>query len=136
MTYTPQRTAMAETHPNLRGIAVLLVEDHLDSLDMLAEVLRTCGAEVLPVTNARDALELFKTKRCDVVVTDLGLPEDDGLWLLDQVRASERPHTPVIAMTGLVLESGLRRRFDTVAIKPCDPFELCRLILAVAQASR
>ena len=123
---------MAETLPRLRGLAVLLVEDHLDTLDLLAEVLRMCEAEVLPAANARDALELFKTKRCDVVVSDLGLPQDDGLWLLDQIRASERPKTPVIAMTGLVLESSAGRRFDAVVIKPCDPYELCRLVLAVA----
>jgi CheY-like chemotaxis protein len=134
MTYTPQHTAMAETRPRLRGLAVLLVEDHRDTLDLLAEVLRMCEAEVRPAGNARDALELFKTKRCDVVVTDLGLPEDDGVWLLDQVRASERPHTPVIAMTGLMLNSSLARRFDGVDIKPCDPFELCRLVLAAAAA--
>ena len=119
---------MAENLPTLRGITVLLVEDHRDSLEVLAETFRMSGAHVLTAENADRALAVFRARACTAVLIDIGLPEKDGIWLLDQIRASSRAEIPLIAMTGHVLEHDVEARFDAVALKPCDPFDLCRLV--------
>jgi len=121
--------------PRLDGITVLIVDDHEDTVDMLAEALRLCGAAVLTAANARSALDAFYTTPCDVVATDFAMADHDGGWLLQQIRASTRPRTPVVVVTGRVragtpadIEAA---GFDGFVVKPVDPFELCRLILKI-----
>jgi CheY-like chemotaxis protein len=65
----------------LRGIRVLVVEDHDDSRDVLAEALKYSGAVVTTASSAREALPL--TPMVDVVVTDMSMPGEDGRgsWL-------------------------------------------------------
>ena len=124
---------MADSLPSLRGITVLLVEDHQDTLELVAETFRMAGAHVLTAENADRALAVFRARRCAAVLIDVGLPEKDGIWLLDQIRASSRAQTALIAMTGHVLDHDVATRFDAVALKPCDPFDLCRLVIRTVQ---
>jgi CheY-like chemotaxis protein len=135
MERTDSRHIVAE-YPGLHGINVLVVEDHADTADMLAEALRACDAYAVTANNARSALHTFNTMAaCDVVVTDLSMPDDDGVWLLQQIRASDRPQTRVIAVTGHAVDKARRTvrgvRFDAVVMKPFDPFKVCRLVLEV-----
>ena len=68
----------------------LVVEDHLDSLELLSFVLKNLGYSVLEARNGKDALRIATTRQFDLLVTDLGHPEMDGLELVRRVRAVKR----------------------------------------------
>jgi signal transduction histidine kinase len=83
--------ADADGHPqtDLTGLRVLLVEDEADARDAFASMLELCGAEVLAVATAHDALNAFRARRPDVLLSDIGMPGEDGYTLIRKVRALE-----------------------------------------------
>jgi|SoiMetStandDraft_2_1073263.scaffolds.fasta_scaffold175322_1 CheY-like chemotaxis protein len=113
----------------LRGVRVLLVEDHDDTREALATYLTLSGALVLTAPTALEALP--QVIMCDVVVTDLAMSGRDGRWLVDQVHTSARP-IPVIAVTGYDQDYDLSGApFARVLTKPVAPEHLARDILDV-----
>ena len=113
----------------LRGVRVLLVEDHDDIREALDAYLTLAGAIVLSASTALEALP--QVVMCDVVVTDLAMSGRDGRWLVDQVRKSARP-VPVIAATGYDQDYDLSQAaFARVLTKPVDPELLADAILQV-----
>jgi CheY-like chemotaxis protein len=113
----------------LRGVRVLIVEDHDDTREVLDAYLTIAGAIVLSASTALEALP--QVVMCDVVVTDLAMSGRDGRWLLDQVRTSARP-VPVIAATGYDQDYDLSQApFARVLTKPVDPELLADAILHV-----
>jgi CheY-like chemotaxis protein len=120
----------------LAGVSVLLVEDNTDGREILEAFLRFVGANVRSAVNAEEAFELFKQSAPAVVITDIVLPEHDGVWLLEQVRTSA-PGAPVIALTGRVLPADtLRLRlagFDEHLAKPVDLHETIAAILRLTR---
>ena len=107
----------------LAGVSVVLVEDNTDGRELLEAFLRFVGANVRSAPNAEEGFQLFKQLAPTVVITDIVLPGHDGVWLLEQVRAS-MPGVRVIALTGRVLPAdALRLRslgFDEHLAKPVD----------------
>lgn len=85
----------------LAGIAVLLVEDDLDNLELLASCLEAAGARVHCAASMREALALPGAGGIDVLVTDLELPDGDGWALLEQLeqRSGGKP-LPAVAISG------------------------------------
>lgn len=77
---------------------VLVVDDDLLTREMLAEMLDENGFEVVTAGSAAEALDLFDEREFGVTLTDLQMPEMDGLGLLAELR-DRRPHTPVVLMT-------------------------------------
>ena len=113
----------------LRGVRVLLVEDHDDTREALDAYLTIAGAIVLSASTALEALP--QVVMCDVVVTDLAMSGRDGRWLVGQVRAGARP-VPVIAATGYDQDYDLSQApFARVLTKPVDPELLADAILYV-----
>jgi DNA-binding response OmpR family regulator len=100
---------------------------------MFAQALRFCEASVVTSQNARAGRQTFNTTSCHVVLTDVAMPDEDGVWLLQQVRASARPQTPVVAVTADIISktrAALEAAgFDAVIVKPVDPRDLCGLVL-------
>ena len=116
----------------LAGVSILLVEDNTDGRELLEAFLRFVGANVRSVANAEEAFVLFKQSAPAVVITDIVLPGHDGVWLLEQVRASTTG-VRVIALTGRVLPADrLRLRslgFDEHLAKPVDLDEMIAAIV-------
>ena len=92
---------------SLAGIHVLIVEDHEDSRDLWERVLQYAGALVTAAGSARQALDLCATVRPDVVVTDLSMPPEDGVWLAEELR-SRGDQMPRIAVSGYAAVFGDR----------------------------
>ena len=91
---------------------VLIVEDEVDSAEVLQFVLEAEGHTVGLASNGREALERLEEVRPDVVVTDLMMPYLDGRQLAHAMAADERFRTiPVIAMTAA-----------PDSLRPTDPF--------------
>jgi len=67
---------------------VLVVDDHLDGLDVTARLLKLEGFEVLTATSCRDAVQAAAQQRCDLLLTDLGLPDGNGMDLLAELNRS------------------------------------------------
>jgi DNA-binding response OmpR family regulator len=116
----------------LAGVSVLLVEDNTDAREILEAFLRFVGASVRSAVNADEGFELFKRSPPAVVITDIVLPGHDGMWLLEQIRASTA-HLPVIALTGRVLPADTVRLrsagFDEHLAKPVDLNEVIAAIV-------
>jgi len=108
----------------LSGRRILIVDDHADTLDMLSQACESQLAVAVSASSARDALTLVASARPDVLITDIGLRGEDGVWLLREVRRLH-PSLPVIALTGRSPEDALAAGFDAVLLKPTDPWQLC-----------
>src|SRR6266404_2253715 len=86
----------------LEGLAILVVDDHRDTVEMLAECLRAYGATVVGAGNAKAALAVAETHVLDAMLIDLRMPGEDGWWFLRQLRASATAsaNAPVFAVSG------------------------------------
>jgi CheY-like chemotaxis protein len=118
----------------LRGVRVVLVEDHDDSRELLALILEQCGAVVVSAPSARSGLQAVLDNPPDVVVSDIGMPGEDGYWLIREVH-SRLGELPAVAVTGFsdryhpmqAKEAGFREYLN----KPVDPERLCGAVAKV-----
>ena len=118
---------------------ILVIEDHKDFRETLTEMLRTAEHEVSAVGNGREALELLASDSFDLMVTDILMPEVDGIELLTAIRKA-RAELPVIAISGggsmpasLALSLSTSLGADAVLYKP---FYSGELLDAVERALR
>ena len=137
---TAEAPAPAAGATSLRGLRVLAVDDEPDTRDMLKGVLERYGAEVMTVGTAGEALDALSGWRPDVLVSDIGMPGEDGYSLIEKVRKSgpERGSaTPAIALTGyvrveeraLALEAG----YQMFVPKPVEAGELAAIIASLVE---
>jgi signal transduction histidine kinase/ActR/RegA family two-component response regulator len=124
----------------LDGVRALVVDDEPDSNEMVMAVLGSAGAEVRVAASARQALAILDRWRADVIVSDIGMPEEDGYALIAQVRArvAERGGaTPAIALTAYARVEDrikmLTAGFQMYLSKPVDPAELVATVAGVAR---
>jgi signal transduction histidine kinase/ActR/RegA family two-component response regulator len=127
----------------LDGIRVLVVEDEEDTLSLLTTVLGHYGAEVRGVRSVEKAIETVGAWRVDVVVSDIGLPGEDGYSFIHQLRAlaPERGgNAPAIALTAYARTSdrvrALSSGFQMHIPKPVEPAELISAIGSLAVGPR
>lgn len=86
--------------PRLRGVKILLVEDEIDTRELLVEMLSGCDAEVIAAESASVALGLLVERQPDILVSDISMPDVDGYTFIRQVRNGARHSTvPAIALT-------------------------------------
>jgi len=128
------RRAAAGT-PTLNGVRVLLVEDDVNTRESLGTLLRHRGARVTATESAAEGLRALERERPDVLVSDLGMPGEDGYALIRKVRAlgQERGgRVPAVALTGYAgtdaRARALSEGYDVHLPKPADPEELTALI--------
>jgi CheY-like chemotaxis protein len=118
----------------LRGRTVLVVEDHDDARELIVGILEGAGARVLAASTAQEAVNRASEARPDVLVADLGLPDEDGYFVLTRIREMF-PHVPALALTAhartIDRERVLAAGFQQHVTKPVDPTQLLQLIVAV-----
>jgi len=86
----------------LDGVRILVVDDEPDTNEVLQELFASCGAEVRVAASTRQALEILDRWRPTLIVSDIGMPEQDGYALIRQVREREPERggeTPAVALT-------------------------------------
>src|SRR5579875_3574901 len=133
---TPSPTPEAVRVP--APLRVLLVDDSLDTIQVLSWLLVSKGLRVCEAANVVEALKIARTEPPDVIITDIGMPEQDGYDLLRLIRAEERlRHLPVIAATGYVSndeqEKIARAGFAATLSKPFDVSELLSVVGSVVK---
>ena len=128
-----------ECPPALVGLRVLVVDDEADTRDMLRAVFEDCKMEVISAGSTSEALELIARLRPDVLISDLGMPGEDGYSLIAQVRAlpPERGgRIPAAALTAYVRAEDrmrvLRSGFQLHVPKPIEPAELVAVVANLA----
>jgi CheY-like chemotaxis protein len=129
--------------PRLDALRILVVDDSTDGRTLTSLVLTQAGASVDAVASVREALQILEGKRPDVLVSDIGLPEEDGFGLIRQIRQREAEHggfLPAIALTGYARAEDRARSlaagFQAHVPKPVDPAELTAAIAAIAHHPR
>jgi PAS domain S-box-containing protein len=109
----------------LRGVNVLVVEDDDDGRELLEVVLRDQGAIVEAVSTADDALRALRDGSFDILLSDIGLPHQDGYALLARARRTVGINIPAIALTAYASRDDRARTaaagFDSHIAKPIDP---------------
>lgn len=119
----------------LDGVRVLMVDDDPDACELLTTVLLEAGAEVRAVHSARDALRELASFNPDLLLSDIGMPDEDGYALLRQVRAREATfggHVPAVALTAFASradrEEALSLGFEEHLAKPVSTADLMRTV--------
>ena len=122
----------------LTGVRVLVVDDQHDARELVRYVLEERGAEVTTATSAGDALHELADRCFDVLVADIGMPEQDGISLIRAVRSlpeTRGGRMPAIAVTAYATvrerDEALRAGYNWHLAKPVEPNQL---IAAVAAA--
>ena len=125
--------------PSLKGVKVLVVDDEEDTRDLIGEVLKECGSEVITSPSAADALVALEKHKPDVLLSDLGMPDEDGYSLISKIRAlpSERGgQIPAAALTAYARAEDrmrvLRSGFQFHLPKPVDSAELVTVVASLA----
>jgi PAS domain S-box-containing protein len=139
----PSQAGVLNCPPELSGLRVLVVDDNLDTREFVRSMLEMCGAEATAVGSAAEALGEVERMRPDVLVSDLAMPEQDGYWLIRQVRALPEKHggkTPAVALTAYARPEdrvrSLRAGFQHHVTKPAEPQELVAVVANLAGRSR
>ncbi|MCB9618216.1 MAG: response regulator [Sandaracinus sp.] len=122
----------------LEGVQVLVVDDEEDARWIVAQLLEREGAFVRTVASASEARRELAAWRPDVLVSDLGMPGEDGLTFLSAWREDERgPRLPALAVTAYAAESDAARAraagFDAHLGKPVSPKALVETIARLAR---
>ena len=119
---------------------VLLVEDNPELRSMIAAHLATCGFSVDAFATGEDGRAALTVATYDILLLDLGLPDGDGLQLIEEISRQPETHVPVIAITARdALSSriaGLNAGADDYLLKPFDLLELQARIQAVLRRPR
>jgi PAS domain S-box-containing protein len=120
---------------NLGGVRVLLVDDESDSRDFLGMALRQYGADVTAAATAEEAVSLVQRHRPDVLVSDIGMPGEDGYALIRRVRALGAEgggQVPAAALTayakGEDTTRALSAGYQVHVPKPVEPSELAAAV--------
>jgi len=127
----------------LYGLKILVVDDDVDTRELIEWVLKRVGAEVTSVGSAREALEVLEREKPQILVSDIAMPQEDGYALLKKIRAlpPERGgRIPAIALTAHSLVQdrlqSLRAGFQSHVPKPVVPEELVEVVASIIHLRR
>ena len=129
---------MQEPNINLKGLFILTVDDEPDTCQLLAQVLTHYGANVKTVLSASEAMSEFLKRQPDILISDIGMPEEDGYSLIQKIRALPDDNIkkmPAIALTAFARPQdrmkALAAGFQTHVSKPVEPDELATVIASL-----
>ena len=126
--------------PTLNGVRVLIVDDEVDSRELLVAALEECEAQVFAVASASEALKAVSQFQPDVLVSDIGMPLEDGYSLICKVRqlsAEQGGEIPAIALTAYARAEdrmkAIASGFQMHIPKPVEPAELATVVASLAK---
>lgn len=124
----------AETSFSLDGLLILAVDDEEDTRQLLVQTLTHYGATVTTASSAAEALSELVAKNPDILVSDIGMPEEDGYSLIRRARA-QNIKIPAIALTAFTRAQDRMRAlssgFQNHVSKPVEPDELATVIASL-----
>jgi signal transduction histidine kinase/CheY-like chemotaxis protein len=124
----------------LTGSSILVVDDEGDVRDLLRVVLESCGMRVYDASSVREGLATLEAKHIDLIVSDVGMPDEDGYSFIRSVRSfsdPEKASIPAIALTAFARNEDRRRAllegFNVHLPKPVEPAELLTALADLGQ---
>jgi PAS domain S-box-containing protein len=139
--YTPPADEIVSLDglPSLEGLKVLVVDDEQDTRELIGEVLTECGANVIMSRSAEEAYDAVQKHTPDILISDLGMPDEDGYSLITKIRAlppEEGGRIPAAALTAYARAEDrmrvLRSGFQFHLPKPVDSAELVTVVASLA----
>ncbi|WP_437604605.1 PAS domain S-box protein [Sorangium sp. So ce834] len=139
---SPRAEAASAVYPadELTGVRVLVVDDQPDAREVAQRVLEECAARVTTAGSAAEAIAMLERERPDVLVSDLGMPGEDGFQLIRRVRdlgPARGGATPAVALSALARAEDRARAlgagYQAHIAKPLDPAELVGVVAALAR---
>jgi CheY-like chemotaxis protein/two-component sensor histidine kinase len=136
--FATPRHVTGQSHNNIEGIRVLVVDDEPDARQLLKRLLENCAATVMLAASAAEAYEQV-TKNCpDVLVSDLGMPGEDGFSLMRRIRAlrpEEGGAVPAVALTAFARSedrvNAVLAGFQHHVAKPVETAELITMVASL-----
>jgi PAS domain S-box-containing protein len=129
--------------PSLNGVKVLAVDDEASAREIISAVLTQCGATVTAVASAADAITVLAQSRPDVLVSDIGMPDENGYELISKVRKlkpEQGGNIPAVALTAYARTEDRMRAlaagFQSHVPKPIEPAELALVVASLMQGKR
>ena len=126
------------TVASLANVRIVVVDDEADARELLATVLGSAGALVTTAASAQAGFEEFQRLRPDVLLSDIGMPDEDGFSLVRRIRAlpaDQGGQTPAIALTAFARDedraAALAAGFTMHVGKPVDPTALTAAVVSV-----
>jgi signal transduction histidine kinase/CheY-like chemotaxis protein len=140
---TKAQSANGTIPAGLEGISVLVVDDEADARELVAYVLEASGMEVRVAENSADAMTQLESFTPRVIVSDIGMPHEDGYTLIRRIRtlpADDKRTIPAIALTGFARNEDRTRAlvegFNRYMAKPVEPSALVSTVADLAGAAR
>ena len=127
-----------DSHLQPRGgdRSILVIDDETSIQSLLMQILADEGYHVRAVRTARHALNVIRDEGFDVVISDISLPDLDGVELVRQI-CSEFPHISVIAMSGFMAAIPTAKLHDAgTAATPQKPFTARQLLCSLSELPR
>jgi PAS domain S-box-containing protein len=127
---------LTENTPNLEGVQIVIVDDDVDTLKLLAFILEQYGANVTAINSAQEALQAIAQTQPHLLLSDIGMPTMDGYMLIQEVRTTT-PATqlPAIALTAFAGEANSQKiisaGFQRHLTKPVEPSELAAVVASL-----
>lgn len=125
--------------PQLASLRVLVVDDEEDTRELLRSIIEACGGIVTTASSSEDALAELREASFDVLVSDVGMPEEDGYRFIARVRALPEEQgggIPAVALTAYTRMEDRTRAllagFTTHVPKPIEPVELMAVIASMS----
>jgi CheY-like chemotaxis protein/two-component sensor histidine kinase len=124
---------------DLSGLTVLLVDDEADARELIQRILQDSSAIVMTAGSAEEALDLMKQGPLDVLISDIGMPIEDGYSLIRRVRAMGQRNAivPAIALTAYArIEDrvkSIQAGYQLHLSKPVEPIELVAMVQSLAR---
>jgi two-component system OmpR family response regulator len=133
-----RNASCAEHNPTAQGLRILIVEDHADTADSTAMLLRLAGHDARIANSGEDALQMAPDYEPDVVLLDIGLPGLNGLEVAQALREQARTRRPfLIAVTGFGQDDDRKRSseagIDLHLTKPVDNEPLEKILVRFQQ---
>ncbi len=128
------RYEASEEPVRLDGLRVLVVDDETDTRELLVTVLRNSGADATDATSVGQALEALRALNPHALISDIGMPDEDGYELIRKVRAlgPSARQIPAIALTAYARREDRQRAleagYDLHLAKPVEPNDLARAV--------
>jgi signal transduction histidine kinase len=120
---------------SLKGVKILVVDDEPDARELIKRLLKDFNAEVETAESAHQAMRILKEYKPDILISDIGMPRDDGYEFIRQVRAlssEEGGAIPAIALTAFARSEDRTRAimagFQIHLSKPIEPSELVVIV--------
>jgi PAS domain S-box-containing protein len=126
--------------PLLQGRRILVVDDHADARQLIGGILEASGASVVTTASSREAVEALARSAPDVLIADIGLPEEDGYALIRRIRRLDPAHgglIPAIALTAYARtedkDRALAAGFQRHVAKPVEPHVLVKIVASTLE---